>query len=518
MKNGKESLAVILAAGTGSRLYPLTAKMPKSMVPVCGREILDYQINGYLRAGVPEKNIYVAAGYMAEMIQGFLDRKHPSVKTVFNGAYSTTNNMYSLYLALRKIEKDTDFKFERIFINNADCLYEEALMKDFADSPYDDAVAVETGVYIGESMKITVDGDNKITGVGKDIRAEDAAGVSVDLYKYSKAAVQKLYEIIKDFIEVKKDLNKWTETAFPPLFRETEVHPFDIKHGKWVEVDDMDDLLRADMTFCNFDMAAKKAVICDLDGTLYLGDKPIEEAVDFVNSHRNMYDFYFLTNNTSLPPAGYAGKLARYGLAASPDEICTPFPPLIRHIRDKGYKSVYLAATEAVAAYLREQLPELDFSYNFDLNEAVILTYDKELDYRKLERMSILLNNKEAAAYLCTHGDVSCPGEQGNIPDIGSMIELLYKTTGRRPGMTFGKPNVDLIADIIKKYGRERTVIAGDRLYTDKLLADNAGVDFICVLSGESSRLDLALSGNTANVLAVKNLGHIAPPPAAGGK
>lgn len=50
--------AVILAAGIGSRLYPLTEKYPKSLVKVNGREILDYQIQGYLKAGIKEENMY----------------------------------------------------------------------------------------------------------------------------------------------------------------------------------------------------------------------------------------------------------------------------------------------------------------------------------------------------------------------------------------------------------------------------------------------------------------------------
>jgi HAD superfamily hydrolase (TIGR01450 family) len=509
MENKKESFAVILAAGIGSRLYPITKKMPKSLVKVCGREILDYQISGYLKAGIPEKNIYIVTGYMSEMIRRFLDRTYPAVKNIFSTDYLTTNNMYSLYLALNMIEKDTSLNFDTIFINNGDCLYEETIVIEFAYSSYENAIAIETGIYNDESMKITVNEDNRIIDINKAITAENAAGVSVDLYKFSKSAIQRLHAIVKDFIEIRKDLNQWTEAAFPGLFKETGVFPFDIKCKKWVEVDNTEDLLQADIKFCTFDMSTKKAVVCDLDGTLYLGDKPIEEAISFVNSHGKIYDFYFLTNNTSCPPAEYVNKLAKHGLAVTLNEICTPFSSLIKYIKDKQYKSVYLSATESVEAYLREQLPELDFSYSFDLNEAIVLTYDKELDYEKLKNMAILLNNKQAINYLCTHGDIFCPTELGNIPDIGSMIELLYKTTGRKPSVIFGKPNAGLIEGIIKKYGREQVVIAGDRLYTDKLLAENTGVDFICVLSGESSRLDVALYENTTNTLVVKNLGRI---------
>jgi HAD superfamily hydrolase (TIGR01450 family) len=386
-------------------------------------------------------------------------------------------------------------------------LYDESLIKEFVLSEHKNAIACELGVYIDESMKIVIHENNAIIDIAKTIEPEDAVGVSIDLYKYSREAIQKLYRIIKDYIEVKQDLKQWTEVAFPQLFKEINVYPFDIKHKKWVEVDNMDDLLQADMKFCTFEISNKKAIICDLDGTLYIGNKPIEAAINFVNKNRSIYNFYFLTNNTSCPPDEYIKKLNKYGLKVTENEICTPFFPLIQYIKMKQYKSIFLVATDEVVKYMRSQLPEVDFVYNYDTNEAIVLTYDKEITYQKMMNISMLLNNKPLIDYIGTHGDIYCPTEFGNIPDIGTMIEMLCMTTGRKPAMLFGKPNSTLIEEIINEYGKEQVVVAGDRLYTDRLLAENAKVDFVCVLSGESSRLDVALYKNTKNMLVVRDLG-----------
>jgi HAD superfamily hydrolase (TIGR01450 family) len=499
--------AIILAAGIGSRLYPITEKMPKSLIRVSGREILDYQIAGYIKAGILEEQIYVVTGYMSEMIEVFLSNKYPRVHIIVSNDYLTTNNMYSLYLALTKISNNAFLDFETLFINNADCLYDEALIQEFALCEYKNAIACKIGTYIDESMKIATNDNNIIIDIAKTINPENAAGVSVDLYKYSSEAIRKLYLILKDYIEVKKDIKQWTEVAFPILFKGIDVYPFDIKKRKWIEVDTMDDLLQADITFCTFEMANKKAVICDLDGTLYIGNKPIESAIEFVYRNRYRYDFYFLTNNTSCPPKEYIKKLATYKLDVLEDEICTPFIPLIRYIKNKHYKSIYLVATDAVVEYLCVQLPEIDFSYDYDNNEAIVLTYDKEITYQKLKNMALLLNNKRSIDYICTHSDIFCPTEFGNIPDIGSMIEMLYMTTGKRPSIIFGKPNTELIETIINKYGNEKIAIAGDRLYTDGVLAKNSGIDFICVLSGESTRVDVAFCNYQNNILVIQDLG-----------
>jgi HAD superfamily hydrolase (TIGR01450 family) len=508
--------AIILAAGIGSRLYPITEKMPKSLVRVSGREILDYQIAGYIKSGILEEQIYVVTGYMSEMIQVFLSNKYPKVNIIINTDYLTTNNMYSLYIALTEIRNNTLLDFETLFINNADCLYDESLIQEFVLCEYKNTIACEIGTYIDESMKIVTNGNNIITDIAKTIKSENATGVSVDLYKYSSEAIQKLYSIIKDYIEVKKDVKQWTEVAFPVLFKEIDVYPFDIKQRKWVEVDTMDDLLQADMTFCTFEMTNKKAIICDLDGTLYLGNKPIESAIEFVHRNRYMYDFYFLTNNTSCPPGEYVKKLAAYKLDVLEDEICTPFIPLIQYVKNKHYKSIYLVATSTVIEYLRIQLPEIDFNYDYDNNEAILLTYDKEITYQKMKNMALLLNHNRSIDYICTHSDIFCPTEFGNIPDIGSMIEMLYMTTGKRPSIIFGKPNTELIGTIINKYGKEQILIAGDRLYTDGALAENARIDFICVLSGESTRVDVAFCNYTNNILVIQDLGCLpsTPPPA----
>lgn len=490
--------AVILAAGIGSRLYPITKVMPKSLVKVCDKEILKYQIQGYLNAKIEEKDISIVTGYRTNDFKMYLDKNYPQVKIIENTDYLTTNNMYSLYLALNSLK---DESFDYLFINNADCLYEEKMMFDFVNCDFENAIACEINSYIDESMKIITDEQNRIINIAKTISQSDAAGVSIDLYKYSKQASIELYNIVRDFIEVKQDLKQWTEVAFPYLFKKVSVYPFDIKHRKWVEVDNIDDLILADKKFSDFDYKSKSAYICDLDGTLFIGQTPIKDAVDFIKKNDNNFDFYFLTNNTSKTPQIYVDKLKKAGIKCDLSQITTPLYPLIDYIKEKGFNSVYVVANKEVKEFLKMSLNSVDFSFDKDKNQAIVLTYDTDITYEKLKNICILLNSRDDIEYLATHEDVFCPTEEGNIPDIGSFIGLIKNTVSKSPTKVFGKPSKNLIESIIRKYGKENIAIVGDRIYTDKKLADNSNIDFITVLSGETTRFDISQCDSCKYVL-----------------
>ena len=83
-------------------------------------------------------------------------------------------------------------------------------------------------------------------------------------------------------------------------------------------------------------MLNKKCFVLDLDGTVYLGDIPIQETVDFILRHWDTIDFHFLSNNTSKAPTTYVNKLTRMGIPATLDRILSPVTPLIAHLRANG--------------------------------------------------------------------------------------------------------------------------------------------------------------------------------------
>ena len=231
----------------------------------------------------------------------------------------------------------------------------------------------------------------------------------------------------------------------------------------------------------------KKCVILDLDGTVYLGSKPIPGAIAFIQRHTPEADFYYLSNNTSKSPAGYLKKLRGMGLAVQREALLSPTAPLVEHLRRQGIGRAFLVGNADYASALAEAMPELVLTEQEA--QAVILAYDTELTYHKLAVSARLLQNPQVA-FLATHPDLVCPDPGGPLPDVGSFIALYEKAVGRTPEYIFGKPDPRVLAPILDRYPKEQMVMAGDRLSTDKKLAENAGIDFVLVLSGEATLED----------------------------
>jgi len=238
------------------------------------------------------------------------------------------------------------------------------------------------------------------------------------------------------------------------------------------------------------DTSLKQCFVFDLDGTVYLGDRPIQGTIDFIKRNLGSREIYFLTNNTSKSLAEYQEKLARFGLDVGAERILSPLLPLLDHLQAEGISRIWPVGNRSFQAFLLERMPALSFTAGADC-QAVVLAYDTELTYAKLAAACLLLQRPEVR-YLSTHPDLVCPSPRGPLPDAGSFARLFEAATGRLPERVFGKPDPAILAPVLKRFRPEDTVMVGDRLSTDKLLAENAGIDFILVLSGEARRSDLA--------------------------
>lgn len=277
-----------------------------------------------------------------------------------------------------------------------------------------------------------------------------------------------------------------------------------------------------------FDLSRKKAFVCDLDGTLFMGADPIESAVRFVvdNTKSGRFKFFYLTNNTSKCPEEYLKKIAGAGIPVTADQILTPLITLEAYIREKGYRSVYLIASEKVCEYMAERLADAGVAFGFDpeRNDLVALAYDRELTYSKLADAAALWNMRNVPAspmcpvrtrnsnpvdFVATHPDCCCPSERGPIPDVGGMVKFLEITNGMKPSHVFGKPSPSLLRTVLDDFAPEEIAVVGDRLYTDKAIADRALVDFVCVLSGETTREDLAAYEGTEPAIVVETFDKV---------
>lgn len=233
--------ALILAAGLGSRLRPLTDDVPKCMVKVNGVSIIDKQINNLRKGGI--KDIFVITGYKAKILENHLKEYHNdlNIKIISNSNYDKTNNMYSLNLANEYL-CDSDF-----IMMNSDVFFEEEVIKELLNNKYENLIVCEKDNYNEESMKIVVE-NNIINEISKKISTKDSYGTSIDVYKFGKEASKKLFEIIHDYLYVRNDLNSWSEVAINDLLNDVNFQPLNIKY-KWMEIDNHEDLAAAEKLF-----------------------------------------------------------------------------------------------------------------------------------------------------------------------------------------------------------------------------------------------------------------------------
>lgn len=231
--------AVILAAGLGTRLRPITNEVPKCMVPVNGIRIIDKQIDNLLSNGVDE--IYVVDGYKAEVLTEHLKTNFPQVHIVSNPRFAETNNMYSLYLTSKFV------KGEEFMLMNADVYYDSNIIAGMLQGDNLSKIACDCSQYLEESMKITLDGD-KINHISKKISEADHYAVSIDVYRISAEDSKVLFKEVEDTIEGRQDENSWTEVALDNIFPKTSFKPYVIE-GRWFEIDNHDDLHKAEKIF-----------------------------------------------------------------------------------------------------------------------------------------------------------------------------------------------------------------------------------------------------------------------------
>ena len=243
-------------------------------------------------------------------------------------------------------------------------------------------------------------------------------------------------------------------------------------------------------------LAEKRLFLLDMDGTIYLSETLFDGTLEFLRYVRAIGGRYlFLTNNSSRGTDAYIAKMARLGIEAFPDDFLTSADATIRYLRGRYLPETvyYVCGTESLKNQLRLAGLRVAETLRDDC-AVVLLGYDTELTYEKLENCCILLNR--GADYVATHPDLVCPTWYGSAPDCGSVIEMLHTATGRRPKV-IGKPQPEMVHLALRRTGFDprQAVIIGDRLYTDIACGVNAGIDSIFVLSGEGTEADIAQYG-----------------------
>jgi NagD protein len=239
--------------------------------------------------------------------------------------------------------------------------------------------------------------------------------------------------------------------------------------------------------------------IFDLDGTIYLGDEALPGAVTTLAELRcRGKRVCFVSNKPLETRSAYAAKLTRLGIPTCASHVITSAHVLGRHLaRNWPHLTYYLIGEENLRAELREhglslaaELAGQDEKGVIDPHgiDAVIVAFDRTLDYRKLNTAYQAL--RRGAHFFATNADKTCPLPGGDIPDAGATLAALEHLTGRPVELVAGKPSPLITAFALELLGlpAERCLMVGDRLETDIRMGQAAGMKTAVVLTGVATR------------------------------
>jgi len=238
MRTGMKAL--ILSAGQGSRLLPLTADTPKCLLQIGQMRLIEWQLHALHACGIDE--VVVVTGYGSDQVDQQLagwQRPDFTIRTLYNPFFNVADNLASCWLARHEMEED-------FLIVNGDTLFEPEVLKTVLASPAAPVTITidRKGVYDSDDMKVQLEGD-RLHAVGKTLGADITNGESIGMLFFRGTGPKLFADILDQFMHTPEGLKTWYLRAIDRLAKTGAVKAASIEGRSWGEVDFMEDLERA---------------------------------------------------------------------------------------------------------------------------------------------------------------------------------------------------------------------------------------------------------------------------------
>ncbi len=229
---------VILAAGIASRLRPLTDNTPKCLLKVGGKCILEWTIENLIRTDNLE--IIIVTGYLENRIREFVTERFPELNVTYinNSLYTTTNNIYSLWLAKEAVCGDS------MLMMDSDIVFDKNILTALVNSGHENCLALKRHDVHDEEIKVTTDLSGRVLAINKEIIASEALGESIGIELFGKEGCAELYKILDNKVVKENRVNQFYETAFEEL-SENYLYVVDTTNYFCMEIDTVEDLVLA---------------------------------------------------------------------------------------------------------------------------------------------------------------------------------------------------------------------------------------------------------------------------------
>ena len=259
-------------------------------------------------------------------------------------------------------------------------------------------------------------------------------------------------------------------------------------------------------------LAGIRHVALDMDGTIYMGNSLFPFTIPFLRRLREMGITYsFLTNNPSKSLDDYLLKLHKMGIEATEEEMYTTTVATIDYLKAHypSARRLFLLGTPSMISQFEKAGYISTADSADDVPDVVIAAFDMSLVYSRLCRAAWWI--AQGLPYIATDPDRVCPANERTVlVDCGSICRCLEHATGRRPDITLGKPDPNMLIGIEqqKQLRPEQIAMVGDRIYTDIEMARIAHAFGVLVLSGETT-LEVAQAAPHQPDLIVENIGEL---------
>ncbi len=233
--------AIILAAGIGSRIRPLTNNCPKSLLKIGDKTILEMMITHIQNCHINE--IIFVTGYLENQIKKYIDKNFPDIKTYFvtNKKYAKTNTGVSLLLAKDFVQNSDFIKFD------ADVIFDKEILEKLIECQYENALCIDKNIHLDEEeIKVIIDNKNNILEASKTVDPQKAIGESIGIEKIGKNTAKLLFQELEAMMEDKNNHQEYYEAAYERLVKKgVSFHALDITGLQWIEIDTKKDFTLA---------------------------------------------------------------------------------------------------------------------------------------------------------------------------------------------------------------------------------------------------------------------------------
>ena len=231
--------AVLLSAGQGKRLLPLTANKPKCLLSVEGQSIIEWQIDERARSGIDR--IWVVVGYHADRVEQLLHKRYgpDRVAVIYNPTYTWADNLFSCWAAREAMGHD-------FVLLNGDTLFESALLRRLMQAPVEPVTVVthKKSHYDADDMKVSLQGD-RLVNIGKKMAPGKVDAESIGMILFRGNGPVMFRRAVERSLQNPAAIKQWYLSVIAGMAQSIQVWTISANGLQWCEVDFPADLKQA---------------------------------------------------------------------------------------------------------------------------------------------------------------------------------------------------------------------------------------------------------------------------------